>query len=114
MPVRELKALDLGALATGGLQTLVRLADAQVGAVYLLDDANRLVPVQATASDGRAIDHVAFGAEGLPKSVMERREPVFLRSEALGEPLPSLDLGVGAAPLRWVLAYPVALGSEGV
>src|ERR1019366_5409284 len=37
----------------------------------------------------------------------------FLRSETLGEPLPSLDLGVGMAPLRWVLAYPVALGAEG-
>jgi signal transduction histidine kinase/CHASE3 domain sensor protein len=112
--VRELKALDVGALATGGLQTLVRLADAQVGTVYLLDEENHLVPVQATASDGRIIDHLAFGAEGLPKSVMDRREPVFLRSETLGEPLPSLDLGVGMAPLRWVLAYPVALGAEGV
>jgi signal transduction histidine kinase/CHASE3 domain sensor protein len=111
--VRELKALDVGALATGGLQTLVRLADAQVGTVYLLDEANRLVPVQASASDGRAIDHSVFGAEGLPKSVMERREPVFLRAEALGEPLPKLDLGIGLAPLRWVLAYPVALGAEG-
>ncbi len=111
--VRELKALDVGALATGGLQTLVRLADAQVGTVYLLDDANRLVPVQATASDGRAIDHHAFGAEGLPKNVMEKREPVFLVGDALGEPLPSLDLGIGFAPLRWVLAYPVALGNEG-
>jgi signal transduction histidine kinase/CHASE3 domain sensor protein len=111
--VRELKALDVGPLATGGLQTLVRLADAQVGTVYLLDDANRLVPIQATATDGRAMDHLAFGAEGLPKSVLERREPVFLRAESLGEPLPTLDLGVGTAPLRWVLAYPVALGPEG-
>jgi signal transduction histidine kinase/CHASE3 domain sensor protein len=111
--VRELKALDVGALATGGLQTLVRLSGAQVGAVYLLDDADRLVPVQATAVDGRAFDHRVFGAEGLPKSVMDRREPVFLSAEVLGEPLPKLDLGVGAAPLRWVLAYPVALGSEG-
>ncbi len=111
--VRELKALDVGALATGGLQTLVRMADAQVGAVFLLDDANHLVPVQATASDGRALDHATFGAQGLPKSVMERREAVFLRAEELGTPLPSLDLGVGAAPLRWVLAYPVALGTEG-
>jgi signal transduction histidine kinase/CHASE3 domain sensor protein len=111
--VRELKALDVGALATGGLQTLVRLADAQVGAVYLLDDAGRLVPVQATAADGRAIEHHAFGADGLPKSVMERREAVFLQSEALGEPLPTLDLGIGGAPLRWALAHPVSLGSEG-
>ena len=111
--VRELKALDVGALATGGLQTLVRLADAQVGTVYLLDDANRLVPVQATASDGRAIDHHIFGAEGLPRSVMDRREPVYLLAEALGELLPALDLGVGTAPLRWVLAHPVALGTDG-
>jgi signal transduction histidine kinase/CHASE3 domain sensor protein len=111
--VRELKALDIGALATGGLQSLVRLADAQVGTVYLLDDAGRLVPVQATAADGRAIDHHVFSAEGLPKSVMERREPVFLESESLGEPLPKLDLGIGEAPLRWVLAHPVSLGNEG-
>ena len=112
--VRELKALDVGALATGGLQTLVRLADAQVGTVYLLDGENNLVPVQATASDGRIIDRLAFGSDGLPKSVMDRREPVFLRSDTLGEPLPNLDLGIGSAPLRWVLAYPVALGDEGV
>jgi signal transduction histidine kinase len=111
--VRELKALDVSALVTGGLHTLVRLADAQVGTVYLLDDANRLVPVQATASDGRAIDHSAFGADGLPKNVMEKREAVFLVGDELGEPLPALDLGIGSAPLRWVLAYPVALGSEG-
>src|SRR5580658_1578384 len=111
--VRELKALDVSALVTGGLHTLVRLADAQVGTVYLLDDANRLVAVQATASDGRAIDHTTFGAEGLPKNVMEKREAVFLVGDELGDPLPSLDLGIGSAPLRWVLAYPVALGSEG-
>jgi signal transduction histidine kinase/CHASE3 domain sensor protein len=111
--VRELKALDVSALATGGLHTLVRLADAQVGTVYLLDDANRLVPVQATAADGRAIDHASFSADGLPRSVMEKREPVFLEGDLLGNPLPSLDLGIGQAPLRWVLAYPVALGIEG-
>jgi len=111
--VRELKTLDVGALAGIGLQTLVRIADAQVGAVFLLDDADRLVPVQATAADGRAIEHGIFGAEGLPKSVMERREPVVMRAEALGEPPPGLDLGVGQAPLRWVLAYPVAVGAEG-
>jgi signal transduction histidine kinase len=111
--VSELKALDVGALATGGLQTLVRLTDAQVGAVYLLDDASRLVAVQAVAADGRAIDHRVFGSEGLPKSVMDRREAVFLRSESLGEPLPTLDLGIGTAPLRWTFAHPVSLGSEG-
>jgi len=111
--VRELKTLDVGALAAGGLQTLVRLANAQVGVVYLLDDADRLVPVQASSSDGRAVDHRAFGAEGLPRTVMEKREPLFLLAEALGEPLPKLDLGVGSAPLRWVLAHPIAIGAEG-
>ena len=111
--VRELKTLDVGALASIGLQTLVRLADAQMGVVFLLDDADRLVPVQATASDGRAMEHGLFGAEGLPKSVMERRESVVLRAEELGDPLPKLDLGVGRASLRWVLAYPIAVGAEG-
>jgi signal transduction histidine kinase len=37
---------------------------------------------------------------------------VFLR-DSLSEPLPSLDLGIGTAPLRWALAQPVALGTEG-
>src|ERR1019366_9461550 len=111
--VRELKTLDVGALAAGGLQTLVRLANAQVGVVYLLDDADRLVPVHASSTDGRAVDHGLFGAEGLPKSVLEKREPVFLHADVLGEALPALDLGIGTAPLRWVLAYPIALGNEG-
>jgi signal transduction histidine kinase/CHASE3 domain sensor protein len=111
--VRELKTLDVGALASVGLQTLVRLADAQVGVVYLLDDADRLVTVQGVSCDSRAIDGTTLAAEGLPRSVMEKREPLFLRAEALAEPLPSLDLGVGRAPLRWVLAYPVAIGNEG-
>jgi signal transduction histidine kinase/CHASE3 domain sensor protein len=111
--VRELKTLDVAALAAGGLQSLVRLADAQVGVVYLLDDADRLVPVHATAADGRAVDHRAFGADGLPRSVLEKREPLQLRADELGEPVPKLDLGVGSAPLRWVLAYPIALGDEG-
>jgi signal transduction histidine kinase/CHASE3 domain sensor protein len=111
--VRELKTLDVAALAANGLQSLVRLADAQVGIVYLLDDADRLVPVQATAADGRAVDHRAFAADGLPRNVMERREPVQLTGERLVEPLPKLDLGIGTAPLRWVFAYPIALGDEG-
>lgn len=111
--VGELKALDVGALATGGLQTLIRLADAQVGAVYLLDDAGHLAPVHAVALDGRVIDRGVLATEGLPTSVMDRREPVFLRDDALGVPLPALDLGLGSAPLRWVLAQPVALGTEG-
>jgi signal transduction histidine kinase/CHASE3 domain sensor protein len=111
--VRELKTLDVKALAASGMQSLVRLADAQVGVVYLLDDADRLVPVQASATDGRSVDHKTFGAEGLPRSVLERREPILLRADELAEPLPKLDLGIGKAPLRWVLAYPIALGDEG-
>jgi signal transduction histidine kinase/CHASE3 domain sensor protein len=111
--VRELKTLDVAALAAGGLQSLVRLADAQVGIVYLFDDADRLVPVHACAADGRAVHHRAFSAEGLPRAVLERLEPVYLRAESLGNPVPALDLGIGSAPLRWVSAYPIALGNEG-
>ncbi len=111
--VRELKTLDVKALAAAGMQSLVRLADAQVGVVYLLDDADRLVAVQATAADGKSFDHKTFGADGLPRTVLDRREPLFLRADELAEPLPKLDLGIGRAPLRWVLAYPIALGDEG-
>jgi CHASE3 domain sensor protein len=111
--VRELKTLDVNALAASGMQSLVRMAGAHVGVVYLLDDADRLVPVQASATDGKAHEHRSFSADGLPRSVMERREPLFLRAEALADPLPKLDLGVGNAPLRWVLAFPVAVGDEG-
>jgi len=111
--VRELKTLDMKALAASGMQSLVRLSGAQVGVVYLLDDADRLVPVQASASDGRAFEHRTFGADGLPRSVMERREPLLLRSDSLAESPPKLDLGIGQAPLRWVLGFPVAVGDEG-
>jgi signal transduction histidine kinase/CHASE3 domain sensor protein len=111
--VGELKTLDVSALSNGGLHELVRLGGAQVGAVYLLDDADQLVPVRATAADGRAMEHHVLRADGLPRSVMERREAVFLTADNLGEPLPGLDLGVGTAPLRWVLAHPIALDSEG-
>jgi len=45
--------------------------------------------------------------------VMERREPLYLHGQAVAEPLPKLDLGIGAASLRWVLAYPIAIGDEG-
>jgi signal transduction histidine kinase/CHASE3 domain sensor protein len=110
--VRELKTHDVGALTASGLQSLVRIADAQVGAVYLLDVADRLMPVHGVAADGRVIDGRSFGSEGLPKSVMEKREPVFLQASALAEPVPSLELGIGRAPLRWVLGYPVAVGNE--
>ena len=48
--VRELKALDVGALATGGLQTLVRLADAQVGDGV---PARRREPPRARAGHAR-------------------------------------------------------------
>jgi signal transduction histidine kinase/CHASE3 domain sensor protein len=111
--VRDLKTLDVKALAATGTQSLVRLAGAQVGVVYLLDDADRLVPVQASASDGRAFEHRTFSSDGLPRSVMEKREPLLLRSESLAEPVPKLDLGIGKAPLRWVLGFPVAVGDEG-
>ncbi len=111
--VRELKTLDVGALAAGGLQSLVGMSRAQVGVVYLLDDPHRLVPPHALSAVRRATHHPAFGADRRPRSVMEKREPVYLDAEKLAEPLPSLDLGVGSAPLRWALAYPVAIGNEG-
>ena len=110
--VRELKTLDVKALAAGGMQSLVRLAGAQVGVVYLLDDADRLVPVHASSADGKAVDHRLFAADGLPRAVLERREPLTLRGAALAEPAPALDLAVGRATLRWVLRYPIALGDE--
>jgi signal transduction histidine kinase len=110
--VRELKTLDVKALSTSGLQSLVRLAKAQVGVVYLLDDANRLVPLHATTHDGRLLERTTFSADGLPRGVMTRREAVLLAGESLGD-APRVDLGVTTAPLRWVLAVPVAVGDEG-
>jgi signal transduction histidine kinase/CHASE3 domain sensor protein len=110
--VRQLKTLDVKALSTSGLQSLVHLAGAQVGVVYLLDDANRLIPLHAATHDARIIEHPTFGADGLPRSVMTKRETVLLSGAALGDG-PRLDLGVTSAPLRWVLAVPVAVGEEG-
>ena len=110
--VRELKTLDVQALAASGLQSLVNLAGANVGIVYLLDGANRLVPVHAAASDRRIVEHRAFGAEGLPRTIMERREALMLTGDDLGPVPPKLDLGVMDAVIRWVLAQPIALGDE--
>ncbi len=110
--VRELKSLDVKALAQAGLQGLVRLAGAQIGVVYLLDGADRMVPIRAVATDGRAFDHAMLGAEGLPRAVMERREPVFLGEGDFGTNAPTLDLGVTKVPMRWLLAQPVAIADE--
>jgi signal transduction histidine kinase/CHASE3 domain sensor protein len=110
--VRELKTLDVRALSTSGLQGLVRLAGAQVGVVYLLDDADRIVPIHAVAADGRVVEHSSLSADGLPRTAMERREPVLLSGEALGAAPPLLDLGIARAPLQWLLAQPVAVGEE--
>jgi signal transduction histidine kinase/CHASE3 domain sensor protein len=109
--VRELQSLEVASLAGVGLDTLVRLADAQIGVVYLLDDADQLVAVKASTADGKALEHPSFAADGLPRTVMEKREPLFLRFEGPAEQ-PKLDLGVATIPLRWVLGYPIALAQE--
>ncbi len=110
--VRELKTLDVGALSTSGLRGLVRLAGAHVGAVFLLDAADRLVPVHACAVDGRALDTQILSPKGLPQSVMETREPTTLDASALGEGAPELDIGLGRVRIGWVLAQPIAVGDE--
>jgi signal transduction histidine kinase/CHASE3 domain sensor protein len=109
--VRELRTLDIEALSTGGLRGLVRLANAQVGAVFLLDGADRLVPVHAVSADGRIQEHRVLAAEGLPKAVLAKREPVMFEGN-LGEPLPDLDLSIVRTPLRWVLGQPISVGNE--
>ena len=110
--VRELKTLDVGALSTSGLQGLVTMAGAAVGVIYLLDGANRLVPVHAASLDGRVVEHSIFAADGLPKTIMERREPHMLVGGDLGQLPPQLDFGLAQAQVRWVLAQPVAVGIE--
>lgn len=109
--VRELKTLDVGALSTAGLRGLVRLAAGHVGVVYLLDGANRLLPVQAISADGKVIEHETFSAEGLPRSVLERREPLMLEGDFGGAP-PTLDLALARVPLKWILAQPISVGDE--
>jgi len=110
--VRELKTLDVKALSTSGLLGLVRLADAELGVVYLLDGASRLVPVHATTVDDRTLDHRAFHVDGLPRSVMSKHEAVFLSGIELGETPPKVDLGVSQVPVRWVLGVPIAVGDD--
>jgi len=110
--VRELKTLDVRALSTSGLRGLVRFAGAHVGAVFLLDAADRLVPVHACAIDGRTLDTALFGSKGLPQSVMETREPSVLDEAALGSDAPEMDIGVGKVRIGWVLVQPIAVGDE--
>jgi signal transduction histidine kinase/CHASE3 domain sensor protein len=109
--VRELKTLDVDALSTSGLVGLVRLAAGHVGVVYLLDGANQLLPVHAMSSDGKVIEHKLFSAEGLPRAVLQRREPLLLEGEFEGGP-PMLDLALAKVPLKWILAQPISVGDE--
>jgi signal transduction histidine kinase/CHASE3 domain sensor protein len=109
--VRELRTLDIEALSTGGLRGLVRLANAQVGAVFLLDGSDRLVPVHAVSADGCIQEHKLLTAEGLPKAVLARREPVMFEGN-LGEAPPELDLSIVRTPLRWVLGQPISVGND--
>ncbi len=110
--VRELKTLDVGVLSSSGLGGLVQLARAEIGVVFLLDGAERLVPTHAVARDGRALDHQVFDSQGLPLSTMNRKEPMLLTGEDLGELPPTLDLGITKAKIVWLLAQPIAVGDE--
>ena len=110
--VRELKTLDVHALAVSGLQSLVHLAGAHVGVVYLKDGADHLAPVHAASSDRRVVEHQAFSADGLPRTIMDRREALILSGDDLGPIPPKLDLGIVDAQIRWVLAQPIAIGEE--
>src|SRR5262249_53231847 len=69
-------------------------------------------PIHAVSADGRALEHRQLGADGLPRAVMERREPTFLREEDLGPSPPKIDLGVMKVDVRWILAQPIAVGEE--
>jgi signal transduction histidine kinase/CHASE3 domain sensor protein len=110
--VRELKTLDVKALATSGLLGLVRLGNAHIGVVYLLDDAEQLVPVHAVTPDGRVLEHEALSPEGIARAVMDRRETMVLSGDALGEVPPKVDLTLAQGKVRWVLAQPVAVGGD--
>jgi signal transduction histidine kinase/CHASE3 domain sensor protein len=110
--VRELKTLDVAELSVSGLQTLVKLAHAHVGVVYLLDGANRLVPVHAATIDAHVVEHSLFSGDGLPRAVMSRQEPVVIHAQNLGDKPPTVSLGVATAALNWVLAHPIAVGPD--
>jgi signal transduction histidine kinase/CHASE3 domain sensor protein len=110
--VRQLKTLDVKSLATQGLLGLVRLAGAHLGVVYLLDGADRLVPVHAATPDGRILEHDSFSADGLARHVMEHHEPTLLQGDSLGAAPPEVDLTIARGRVQWVLAQPVAVGAE--
>jgi hypothetical protein len=63
------------------------------------------------SAEGRILEHKLLRAEGLPKAVLEKREPLMLEGN-LGEPPPGLDLAIVQAPLRWLLGQPISVGSE--
>jgi signal transduction histidine kinase/CHASE3 domain sensor protein len=110
--VRELKTLDVHALSTSGLTGLVRLAAGHVGVVYLLDGANRLLPVHAMSTDGKVVEHELFSADGLPKAMLQRREPLMIEGDFETTVKPSLDLALAQVPLKWILAQPISVGDE--
>ncbi|MEO8800954.1 MAG: ATP-binding protein, partial [Polyangiaceae bacterium] len=108
--VRQLKTLDVTSLSNAGLKGLVGLTEAHIGVLYLFDSADELLAVQAFSIDGRAINKGLFSTEGLPRSVIDSREPLFLGEKELGDRALTVDLGIGSVKLAWVLAQPVAVG----
>ncbi len=108
--VRQLKTLDVTSLSNAGLKGLVGLTEAHIGVLYLFDSADELIAVQAFSIDGHAVHKGLFSTEGLPRAVIDSREPLFLGEKELGDRAPAVDLGIGSVKLSWVLAQPVAVG----
>lgn len=106
--VRELKTLDLRVLMSNGLESLVRLGHALLGVVYLVSDAGELVPSLGVGPSGRTPLGDLFSTKGLAATVSQNKKPMFLSEKELGEGAAMVDLGVGKAPLRWVLAHPIS------
>jgi signal transduction histidine kinase len=64
------------------------------------------------SADGRALDHRLFATEGFPRLVMEKREPVLLTGEPLGDVPPEIDFGLAKTKVSWLLAQPIAVGTD--
>jgi signal transduction histidine kinase len=63
------------------------------------------------SADGKVVDHEMFSADGLPRAVLESREPLMLEGDFGGAP-PSLDLALANVPFKWILAQPISVGDE--
>ena len=112
--VRELKTLDVGALATGGMQTLVTSPTRRSAWFTCWTTPDAWCPSRGSLSTAALSTPGCSARRGCRGAGHGRARAAISASRGARRTSSSARArGEERAPLRWVLAYPVAIGDEG-